>query len=141
MKHRFLLSAALIILTPFAASAQFTSVITPPRKEAPAAVVTPEVRARNDSVHKATLTDMKEWVDSAATALTARSTTTRTDTVARTPVSAPVTTPAESHARHGAVTNRDSAPLPDTATPIPAVALVGFGMVVAGLFLMRKRDA
>ena len=139
MKHRFLLATALIALTPLAASAQFTSVITPARKETPAVVVTPEVRQRNDSVHKATLTDMKEWVDSAASALTTRSAA-RTDTVARTPVP-PVAKPVDTHARHTAVATRESAPLPDTATPLPIIALTGFGMVVAGFFLMRKRDA
>ena len=135
MKHRILLAAALIAATPFAASAQFTAVITPPKKEQPTVVAQAQTPAARDSVQKVKLTDMKEWVDSAASALTAKGPS-AADTAAvkttRTPV--PVVTQ-----QHHQVASTKSAELPDTASPLPFVALLGFGMLATGLFLLRKR--
>ena len=134
MKHRFALAAALLAFVPLTASAQFTAVITPPKKEQPVVVAqaTPQQR---DSVQKVKLTDMKEWVDSAATALSSKPPVTA-DTTAVVTRPAPVAT---SPATHHASTSTKSAALPDTASPLPFVALLGLGMLIAGLLMMRRR--
>lgn len=143
MKHSYLVVAALLAVTPLAASAQFTAVITPPARDRSEQVAaTPAAAARTDSMQKAKLTDMKLWVDSAAASLTSRDTTTRVDTTTKV-VAKPVTpvapaTPA-THSKH--VSGGDSATLPDTATPLPAAALLGFTMLVAGLLMLRQRRA
>jgi LPXTG-motif cell wall-anchored protein len=139
MLNRYILVAAVLATSPLAAGAQFTAVITPPAKE-PAAVVasSPAAAARADSSQHAKLTDMKLWVDSAAAALTTRDTTTRTDTAKTVVAPVATVTPPATHAH---VSTGDSATLPDTATPLPAVALLGFTMLVAGLLMLRKRRA
>lgn len=135
MVRSYLLAAALLVATPLAAAAQFTAVITPPKKEQAVAAEahTPE---RADSVQRAKLTDMKVWVDSAASALGSRTVTPRDSVmpVAET-VAKPVTV-----ARTPVATSK-SAPLPDTASPLPLIALLGFGMAGTGLFLLRKNRA
>ena len=139
MKHRYLVIAALLAATPLAASAQFTAVITPPAKDRSEQVAsTPAAVARADSMQKAKLTDMKLWVDSAAASLTVRDTTARMDTTAKV-VAKPVAPVAP--ATHAHVSTGDSATLPDTASPLPAVALLGFTMLVAGLLMLRQRRA
>ena len=140
MKHRYLVVAAILAVTPLAASAQFTAVITPPAKDRSEQVAsTPAAAARADSMQKAKLTDMKLWVDSAAASLTTRDTTTRIDTTAKV-VAKPVAPVAPAtHSQH--VSTGDSATLPDTASPLPAVALLGFTMLVAGLLMLRQRRA
>ena len=139
MKHRYLVVAAVLAVTPPAASAQFTAVITPPARERSEQVAATSAAAtRADSMQKARLTDMKLWVDSAAGSLTARDTTTRIDTTAKI-VAKPVAPVAP--ATHSHVSTGDSAALPDTASPLPAVALLGFTMLVAGLLMLRQRRA
>ena len=139
MKHRYLLVAALVAISPVAAAAQFTAVITPKASDRAEAVVSnPAAVARADSTQKAKLTDMKLWVDSAAASLTVRDTTTRIDTTAHT-VTAPVAPVAP--ATHAHVSTGDSAALPDTASPLPAIALLGFTMLVSGLLMLRRRRA
>jgi LPXTG-motif cell wall-anchored protein len=134
MKHRFVLAAALLAFMPLTASAQFTAVITPPKKEQPV-VVAQATSQQRDSVQKVKLTDMKEWVDSAATALSSKAPL-RSDTTAAVSRPAPVTA---APANHHAVASAKSARLPDTASPLPFVALLGLGLVIAGLLLMRRR--
>ncbi len=137
MKLRFLLSVALIAGTPLAASAQFTSVITPPKKEQ-AVVLAEQSAERRDSVQQVKLTGMKEWVDSAAASLTTRTTPVPVDSLTRTPAREPITAPVAVPEK---VENAKSTRLPDTATPLPAVALFGVGLVTAGLLMMRKPRA
>ena len=134
MKHRILLAAALIAVTPLAAAAQFTAVITPPKKEQPA-VVAQQTPQRADSVQQVKLTNMKEWVDSAASALTAKGPVTDTAAVTTTRTRTPVA----ASQNHHEVASDKSARLPDTASPLPIIALMGAGMLGAGLFLIRKR--
>jgi len=137
MKLRFLVSVALVAVTPLVASAQFTSVITPPKKEQ-AVVIAEQSAERRDSVQQVKLTGMKEWVDSAAASLTTRTAPLPADSLtgkpSRDPVTAPVSVPEK-------VENTKSTRLPDTATPLPAVALLGVGLLTAGLLMMRKRRA
>ena len=139
MKHRYLIIAALLA-GPLAAHAQFTAVITPPAKDKSEQVASsPAAVARADSTQKAKLTDMKLWVDSAAASLTARDTTTRIDTTTKV-VAKPVA-PTAAPATHAHVSTGDSAALPDTASPLPAAALLGFTMLVSGLLMLRQRRA
>jgi LPXTG-motif cell wall-anchored protein len=139
MIRRYIVAAALVAISPLAAAAQFTAVITPPEKDKAAVVASAPAAARADSQQKAKLTDMKLWVDSAASALTARDTTTRTDTAAKI-LPAPVAQ-APAPVKHAHVSTGDSAALPDTASPLPAVALLGLTMIVSGLLLLGKRRA
>ena len=92
---------------------------------------------------RSTLADMKSWVDSAAGALAVRvdtgaalaqdSAARRTQVqsggeVERTPPAASDTTR----------TFRDGAAAPDTATPLPGIALAGLALLGTGLWLRRR---
>jgi hypothetical protein len=123
-------------------SAQFTSTVSAPRRERPAVV-----QARTDSVRRADstsvverMTSMREWVDSAAVAVAANAppaTETRQDTVA----TATVSTGAIENAQQQAApttTFTDGAPAPATATPLPFLALLGLGSLLAGAALRRR---
>lgn len=134
MKHRFALAAALLAFLPLTASAQFTAVITPPKKEQ-AVAVAQATPGQRDSVQQVKMTDMKEWVDSAATALSAKAPST-TDSAVVVTRPAPVSAKPASHHTAASTT---STTLPDTASPLPFVALLGLGMIIAGLVLMRRR--
>ena len=139
-------AATLLTLCSFEASAQFTGVVAAPR---PKAVVTADstpktvVEAR-DSVAKINLTNMKDWVDSAASSLGVPPAPAVTDTVAKTaPVVAAPTIPAPTPATPASGTTefREGAAAPNTATPIPLLAMLGLSSLVAGLWLMRRRRA
>ncbi|HEX6640258.1 MAG TPA: hypothetical protein VF215_04055, partial [Thermoanaerobaculia bacterium] len=64
--------AAALVVGSAEASAQFTGVVVPPKAKAVAAVDTmpKSVAEMRDSVARVNLTNMKDWVDSAAVALT-----------------------------------------------------------------------
>jgi hypothetical protein len=133
-----------------AASAQFTSAVVPPKKPARApepAAVAQGPGARGDTAIAKRLTDMKAWVDSAAVALNVP-TPAATDsarvpapadsmrTAARTD-SAP---PRQTTASAGEVTSfHEGARAPNTATPLPLLALLGAGSLLAGSWLRRRR--
>ena len=117
------------------ASAQFTGLVTPPPRPAPPV----EMIARAGDVTADTtaaqrMTDMKAWVDSAAVGVAAQApqdTTTPPPVVVETPLAAP--------AQQEPVTEfREGAPAPDTATFLPALALLGAGLVTAGAVLRRR---
>jgi hypothetical protein len=146
-----LFSAATVLLS-FAgagmAQAQNTAVIIPPKRAD--TVVADSVRraqAAQDSVARVTLTDMKQWVDSAAQALavqpdTGAVATPRTDTAAA--VAAPATaqrpdSAVQSRPPSQAAEFRDGARAPDTATPFPTFAVIGGAMVLAGIAIGRRR--
>jgi LPXTG-motif cell wall-anchored protein len=139
-------AAALLALCSFEASAQFTGVVAAPRPKAVATVdSTPKtvVEAR-DSVARINLTNMKDWVDSAASSLGVPAAPAATDTtaaaapVAQAPA-APAATPATP--ARGTTEFREGAAAPNTATPIPLLAVIGLSSLVAGLWLMRRRRA
>jgi LPXTG-motif cell wall-anchored protein len=150
--NKWIAGAAAAALVGFAAAradAQITTVIAAPKRaEAKAQETARREEAAQDSIARVTLTGMKQWVDSAANALALRpdtgtspgeSPTTPTapappqksdSAAARPPTAAPAAPPAEF---------RDGARAPNTATQVPAAALVGGLMVLAGLVLRRRR--
>ena len=126
-----------VLATLFAApgaSAQFTGLVTPPPR--PAAPVELVARAGNvnaDTTAAARMTDMKAWVDSAAVAVAAQS---PQDTATPPAV---IETPVAAAPRQEEVSAfLDGAPAPNTATPLPALLLLGAGLFAGGAAL-RKR--
>ena len=119
------------------ARAQFTAVVQPPKKapaEAQVAEATPG--ATRDSVGRTQLSDMRAWVDSAAGVAATPST----------PVAVGDTIAAITESAGGEVVNQPRVNeagmrAPDTATPLPAVALAGLAMLGAGVWLLRRARA
>lgn len=136
--------AALIAFGAARANAQITTVVSTPAKrnaQAQQAAAQRE-QAAQDSIARVTLTDMKEWVDSAATALAIRpdTGTKPADTAATAP---PPSTPAARDT--GTATRREPAPefrdrsrAPDTATLLPTIAVTGVALVALGIALHRR---
>ena len=117
-----------------AASAQFTGLVTPPPRPAPPV----ELVARAGDVTADTtaaqrMTDMKAWVDSAAVAVAAKAPqdTTTPPVVVESP-------PAVEPSREEVSAFREGAPAPDTATPLPALLLLGAGLIAGGAALRRR---
>ena len=139
--------AAMLIAGAASANAQITTVVaSPPKRNNPAqqAAVQREQAAAQDSIARVTMTGMKEWVDSAAAALAIRPDTvpTAADTSVGTPRAATAPTPGS---RSQAPTRADStaefregARAPDTATPIPAIALAGAVLIAIGVAMKRR---
>lgn len=136
-----LLVAAALFLAPAPALAQFTTAVQPPaRDSAPATVAAAEsvVVARRDSVVQAQRTDLRAWVDSAASALAAAApmdTAVPPDDSVAAVVGAPPARPAPS-----APTTefREGAPAPATATPLPLLLLAGGALAGLGAALRRR---
>jgi hypothetical protein len=132
-----ILTAAMVVIAPAGASAQFTGVVVPPKKagaEASAAVVA----ARADSVRETRLTDMRAWVDSAATSLGVSTAAAPVDSAAfpATP-SEPATHTQTSNGSLESMSTGVRAP--DTATLYPLLAMVGAVFISAGAFLVSTR--
>jgi hypothetical protein len=138
------LAALLVAFVPAAAPAQFTSTVRAPRPEKPAVV-----EARQDSLRRADSTsvvermsEMREWVDSAAQAIAADAPPTDSvalDSAGVAPAAsggeiAMAPAPGPPPARF-----EDGARAPDTATPLPLIALLGMGSMAAGALLRRRR--
>ena len=138
-------TGAVAALTLFSApaSAQFTGVVVAPKTSVVAADTTPRTLAeRRDSVAQVSLTSMKDWVDSAATALGVVAPPTVIDTAAPSArVEAVLPTPVAPDAPRATTEFREGAPAPNTATPIPMLALAGLGALGSGLWLLRRRRA
>lgn len=131
MTHRAaFLSLALAALLPASASAQFTSFVTPPRRDADSAkAAIAAARAATDSIARTTLTDMKAWVDSAAGVAVATADTAAPPAVEPTPgVPAKRTTEFSS----GAIA-------PDTASILPLLAMLGLASLSIGIVLLHRR--
>lgn len=144
---KFLGLAMVSALVAAPAAAQFTAVVAPPKPkvETPAVEALPAA-AQKDSMVKVTMTNMKDWVDSAAASLGVAVTPALADTAARqgTPPLAIPARPAAPVPPAPAVATtefRDGAPAPNTATPLPLVALLGALIFGSGLWLMRPRRA
>ena len=138
--------AALLTISATSAAAQITTTIVPP-KQPPAAQAAAARReaAAQDSIARVTLTDMKTWVDSAAASLALRPDTgapvADTTAAAQRPTTPVDTAPAPAQQRPEAETEfRDGARAPDTATPLPSLALAGGVLIVLGA-VMRRRSA
>jgi hypothetical protein len=117
------------------AEAQFTTVVPPARPRADTTVAVATVAQQRDSATRETMTEMREWVDSAAATLGVRVDSTPVDTAARV---APIPPPAEPAPRPTEAF-REGAPAPNTATPLPLLALSGAGLLVFGLLLLRRQ--
>lgn len=128
-----LLSVALAVLLPAAASAQFTTFVQQaPKKDSVEAVIVAEKRARADSAVRATITDMRAWVDSAAGVAAPV-----TDTV-----TAPVTEPvpaAQQPERRATTRFSEGAVAPDTASILPLLAVLGLALLSIGIVLLAGR--
>ena len=135
--------AAAVALFSVPASAQFTGVVVAPRAKAvPASDSAPKTIAeRRDSVAKVTMTNMKDWVDTAAASLGVPVAPVVLDSAATAaavaPTSAHVDTAA--HAARTTTEFREGAPAPNTATPIPLLALLGLMSLAGGLWMLRRR--
>ena len=140
MLNRKLLVATLTLcLAPIPARAQFTAVITPPKKEEPAPVV--EAPAKRDSLRITRLSDMRAWVDSAAGALGAGvppATVTPPKDSLPAPV-APSPKPVVPVAKQGDL--HSGARAPDTATPLPLLVVAGALLLAIGLAIKARDHA
>ena len=139
-------AAAILALCSVEASAQFTGVVVPPKRgAAPVADTTPKTVAEvRDSVARVNLTNMKDWVDSAAAALGVPATV-AVDTAAPVVPAVPPTMPARGEEpvipARGTTEFREGATAPNTATPIPLLALLGLSSLIGGIWLLRRRRA
>ena len=133
---RVLMPWVAVVAMAIPAGAQFTAVVAPPKKpvdSATAAAAAATIAEQRDSTTRATMGDMREWVDSAAATLGVRVDSVPLDTTQRVvPVDPPVVEPAPTE------TFRDGAPAPDTATPLPLLAVGGGLLLLSGLWLLRR---
>ena len=139
--------AAMLIAGAASANAQITTVVAPPPKRnepAQQAAAAQREQAAQDSIARVTMTGMKEWVDSAAAALAIRPDTvpTTADTAvgtARVPSAPTPDSRSQAPTRSDSTAEfREGARAPDTATPIPAIALAGGLLIAAGVALRRR---
>ena len=132
----FSLVAALMFL-PVVASAQITTFVPPPRKvDSVKQAIVAEQRVRSDSVARMTLTDMKAWVDSAVGAVETAANVVDT-TVAAIPATTDTRRPVS--ATKETTTFSDGAIAPDTASPLPLLALAGLICLVLGVVMLAGR--
>ncbi len=142
--EKVFLAALLVALAPAAAGAQFTSTVRAPRPEKPAVA-----EARQDSVRRADsvsvverMSEMREWVDSAAQAIDADAPpagTVAEDTTGTAPAAAGGEVAIAPEPAPPPTRFEDGARAPDTATPLPFIALLGMGSMAAGALLRRRR--
>lgn len=132
MTHRSHLVALLAVFVPALASAQFTTFVAPAsRSDSAHAAVVAEQKAHADSITHTTLTNMKAWVDSAAGVSVAQ-----TDSAqAAEGVVATTTTKTKTTTSFA-----DGAVAPETASPLPLIALVGLAALSLGTVLLAGRD-
>lgn len=131
MHPRALLALVLLAVAPAAASAQFTTYIAPPRKVD--TIKTPtvaEAKAKADSATRATLGNMKAWVDSAAG-----------ETVPAESAAVATTTTTTSNGETTTETTafRNGAAAPETASDLPMLALIGFAALSLGTVMLAGR--
>ena len=132
-----LLTAAMVVFAPAGASAQFTGVVVPPKKTESEASAT-VVAARADSVRETRLTDMRAWVDSAATSLGVSTAAAPLDSAAF--PAAPSEPATHTETSNGAVESMSTGVrAPDTATLLPLLAMIGAAFISAGAFLLSTR--
>ena len=136
-------AVSLLVLCAAEGSAQFTGVVVPPPSRVTAQVVdtAPRTVAQvRDSAARVSLGNMKDWVDSAASKLGVPVAPVVTDTTLAVAPVAPAR-PADPAPSRATTEFREGAPAPNTATPIPLLALLGLASLSAGLWLLRRRRA
>ncbi len=127
------ITAALLAVP--AASAQFTGLVTPPPRPAPPVEMIVEAGAvATDTTAAARMTDMKAWVDSAAVAVAAQA----PQDTATPPVVIETPAAAEPAPQQDVTAFQEGAPAPNTATVLPALLLLGAGLVAGGAALRRR---
>lgn len=139
---------AIVVLGAARADAQITTVIAPSKRaEAKQQEAARAEAAAQDSVARVTLTDMKEWVDSAAASLAIRpdtGTVPAVDSAAAAVAPSGAQQPARSDSaaspRAGTARGefRDGARAPNTATDVPALALAGAVLLLLGVAIGRR---
>ena len=139
MRALVVLTVVTLVTMPVAAEAQFTTVVAPPRAKevAQSAAAADSARARADSLMRARLGDMREWVDSAAVAIAGGPDTRRVETVD----SGVVVREPERVEPRPTTEFREGAPAPATATGLPTLALIGIGMLGIGALLIGRPRA
>jgi hypothetical protein len=134
------------------ASAQITTVFTPPRPERPAEAPV-ERRAQRAEQLERRIGEMREWADSVAVEVDAEPAVRDTVTVTPDGVAAPQRPAAQPAPRPRETVVpvdaprapprterfREGAPAPATATPLPLLALLGAASAGLGLLLRRRR--
>ena len=120
------LAGFLLVLSATDVSAQITTYVAPPRSQTPSPqMVAAADSVQRDSIAKATMTNMKAWVDSAAG------------------VSVPAhvgdTLPANDPGRPVTTTFNDGAVAPATASNLPILSLLGVLGIAFGTLLLAKR--
>jgi hypothetical protein len=116
------------------ASAQFTGLVAPPPRPAPPVEIVAQAGAVADTTAAARMSDMKAWVDSAAVAVAAQAPpdTATPPVVIQTPMAT------EAAPQQDVTAFQEGAPAPDTATPLPALVLLGLGLFAGGAALRRR---
>ena len=139
MRALVVLTVVTLVTIPAAAQAQFTTVVAPPRAKqvAESAESAADARARADSLMRVRLGDMREWVDSAAVAISGVSDTARVVVVD----SGEVALEPERPAPRPTTEFREGAPAPATATGLPTLALIGIGALGLGAILLGRPRA
>lgn len=133
------LFSAATLLAPSVLSAQFTTFVAPPQKQAAETTAKPMVataKAKGDSISRMTLTDMKAWVDSAAGTSTQLAAVSDT-TLAQSNPAAPL--PPVPNAEHRTTTFSNGAVAPSTATALPTYLVTGLLIFGAGLVTLRRQ--
>lgn len=118
------------------ASAQFTGVVAPPERPAPPVETVASTGAVTpDSTRAGRMADMRAWVDSAAVAISAQS---PQDTVTPPVVIEQPAAPMEQAPAPEVSEFREGSPAPNTATPLPALVMLGLALVAGGAALRRR---
>jgi hypothetical protein len=119
---RAVLAGVTLTLCASQASAQITTYVAPSRPAAPdPAVVATADSVRRDSLAQVAMTNMKEWVDSAAG------------------IAVPATV-GDSVPPVSVTTFEDGSVAPNTASDLPTLALVGFIFLLVGAGLVANRQ-
>lgn len=126
------LALVLLAVVPAVASAQFTTFVPPVAKtDSVKAAAVAQTKAARDSITHTTLTNMKAWVDSAAGTVA-----TTTDTMAASSVASPGV-PAAAPSNTTSFSN--GALAPNTASPLPLIALIGLAALSLGTVMLAGR--
>jgi hypothetical protein len=124
-----------VLLAVPSASAQFTGLVTPPPRPAPPVELVAQAGdVSTDTTAAARMSDMKAWVDSAAVAVAAQA----PQDTATPPVVVETPAAAEPAPQEDVTAFREGAPAPSTATVLPALLLLGAGLVAGGAALRRR---
>ena len=129
------LALVLIAIFPAVASAQFTTFVPPVAKtDSIKAAAVAQTQAARDSITHTTLTNMKAWVDSAAGTVAST-----TDTMSAANPSTPSTATASTSSASSTTSFSNGALAPNTASPLPLIALVGLAALSLGTVMLAGR--